>query len=234
MSLADVALAAAAGGLLCVERKALGQLMLARPLVVAPIVAAILGDAHTGLAVGIPLELYFLGSASYGATTPDHESLAALFAAALAAAAAPTAAPAPASALAVAVFLALPFAAIGRRVEGALERRNELYVARAEDFLALGKLALATRQGLAGLAGTFGVGFCVTLAGALLALPVARLEAILPARVESGLALAWHLVVGLCAAQAVRAIQTPGAGLLSGIAAVTVFVVFALSALIGS
>lgn len=230
MNLTDVALAAGAGGLLCLERKALGQLMLARPLVVAPLVAAIVGDAHTGLLVGIPLELFFLANASYGASTPDHETLAALFAAALAASAAGEAV-APASALAIAVFLALPFAPLGRRLEAALERHNETFVVRAEEFLSEGRLGRATRQGLLGLAGTFAMGAAVTLAGALLGAPLRALEARLPFAAERALALAWPLFLGVSAAQALRAIQTPGAGLLSGVAALTVFAVFALSAL---
>ena len=103
----QVALASAMGGLLTLERKALAQFMLARPIVVAPIIGAILGDVQTGFLLGVPLELFFLGNASYGASTPDHETLAALFAVSLAVSAGATAHPVPTYALTLALLLAL-------------------------------------------------------------------------------------------------------------------------------
>lgn len=231
MTGAVVAIAAVAGGLLSLERKALAQLMLARPIVVAPIIAALLGDARTGLAVGIPLELLFLGNASYGASTPHHETLAAIFAASLAASAAGESFPPP-YALAIAVFLALPLAPIGKRIEAVLERRAVSLADRADEFVEEGRLAQATRQALVSMLGTFLLGAAVTLLGTLLGPLLGDLERQLPASLLRVFSLSWALFVGTCAALAVRAIQTPGGAMLSGVAAITVFAVFAISAVL--
>ena len=59
------AIAAVVGGLAAVERKGAFQLMLSRPLVLGPILGWALGDARGGLAVGVPLELLFSGTAFY-------------------------------------------------------------------------------------------------------------------------------------------------------------------------
>lgn len=230
MNGADVALAAIVGGLLVLERKTFGQFMLSRPIVVAPLVAAIVGDASAGLAVGIPLELFFLGTASYGASTPDLETLPALFAGTLAALATPAGASVPApAALALSVFVALPLAPLGRLLEARLEADNALLVDRAEAALAAGHPGRATRQALGRVALVVLLGAGVTVLGALLGPLVLRLDAMLPAAVHRGLAFAWPLFVGVCAALALRTIRTPGGAVLSALAAVTVFVVFALA-----
>src|SRR5438445_12482046 len=69
------AMAALAGGLAAVERKGALQLMLSRPLVVAPVLGWLLGDARGGLTLGVPLELLFLGGVNLGGSLPDNESL---------------------------------------------------------------------------------------------------------------------------------------------------------------
>ncbi len=230
MTFAVAALAAAAGAFASLERKAIGQLMLSRPIVVAPLLAAVLGHARAGLAVGVPLELFFLGSSSYGASTPEHETLAALFAAALAAEAAPHVAPP--VAWAVAVYLGLPLAALGRRLEAALERRNEGLVERAQELLEEGLLGQASRQALVSLAVTALLGAGVVCLGMLLGPPAGAVERHLVPGLVRGLTLAWALFVGLSAALGLRAIQIPGGKVLSGVAALTVFVVFALTVLV--
>jgi mannose/fructose/N-acetylgalactosamine-specific phosphotransferase system component IIC len=221
--------AMALGGLLAVERKGLAQLMLARPIVVAPLVAWALGNARTGLSVGIPLELFFLGSSSYGASTPDHEALAAMFAAALATAVGGELRPSNA-ALAVAVFFALPFAPLGRRLEAGIERRNTLLVDEAEQFVAEGHLGRATFHAVFSLAVTAITGAVVVGLGIALAGPVRVFEGVLPAWIDTGLSSSWALFLGFSAAFGLRSIRVRGGPVLSGVAAVTVFVVFAAGA----
>src|SRR5256885_9687966 len=71
--LADIA--AFIGGLSALERKGALQLMLSRPIVLAPMLGWALGDAQGGLLLGIPLELLFLGGVNLGGNLPDNESL---------------------------------------------------------------------------------------------------------------------------------------------------------------
>src|SRR3954471_5313159 len=68
-------LAAIVSGLAAVERKGAFQLMLSRPLVLAPVLGWLLGDAHGGLLLGVPPEPLFLGGVNLGGSLPDNESL---------------------------------------------------------------------------------------------------------------------------------------------------------------
>src|SRR6266404_2966302 len=68
-------IAAFIGGLSALERKGALQLMLSRPIVLAPMLGWALGDAQGGLLLGIPLELLFLGGVNLGGNLPDNESL---------------------------------------------------------------------------------------------------------------------------------------------------------------
>jgi mannose/fructose/N-acetylgalactosamine-specific phosphotransferase system component IIC len=232
MNPAAVVLAALAGGLISVERKSIAQLMISRPIVVAPVIAAVLGDVKTGFAVGVPLELAFIGTASYGASTPLHESLAALFAAALGASASHASQADVRLTLPLAFYGSLPFAIIGRWSEARLERWNVGLVDKAEDILAHNHPGHAMRHVLVALFGLFALGSAVTLLGALMGPPVGALEPMLPGWLAQGLALAWPLALGTSAVLAVRAIQVPHGALLAAIAAVTVFAVWGVSQLV--
>src|SRR5438132_978577 len=67
--------AALIGGLAAVERKGALQLMLSRPIVLAPLLGWALGDPRGGLVLGVPLELIFLGGVNLGGSLPDNETL---------------------------------------------------------------------------------------------------------------------------------------------------------------
>lgn len=220
-----VSLAAAAGGALCLERKTFAQFMLSRPIVVAPIIAAILGDARIGFALGIPLELVFLGSASYGASTPMHETLAALFAAALAVAAGGAPHGLNEVMLSIAFYSSLPLALVGRRIEATQERWNVALIDEVEEILARGKTGRAARHALLSMLGTVLLGITVTFLGVMAGLTIGEWPARLPPKLLHGLAYAWPLATGTSAALAIRSIKTPRGALLSAIAAVAVFVI---------
>src|SRR3989449_10183750 len=69
-----MAIAALIGGLSAIERKGAFQLMLSRPIVLAPLLGWALGDAQGGLVLGIPLELLFLGGVNPGGSPPANET----------------------------------------------------------------------------------------------------------------------------------------------------------------
>src|SRR5947209_10354790 len=73
--LLSAVVAALIGGLAAVERKGALQLMLSRPIVLAPVLGWVLGDARGGLMLGVPLELLFLGGVNLGGSLPDNETL---------------------------------------------------------------------------------------------------------------------------------------------------------------
>src|SRR5215468_935908 len=126
------AIAALAGGLAAIERKGAFQLMLSRPLVLAPILGWLLGDAHGGLMLGVPLELLFLGGVNLGGSLPENESLLAGALTAMvvpAGLAAGTGVDAPLAA--AGVTLLFPLARFGRRLDRASEHHNERLMAAA-------------------------------------------------------------------------------------------------------
>jgi len=219
------ALAALIGGLSAVERKGALQLMLSRPLVLAPLLGWALGDAQGGLVLGIPLELLFLGGVNLGGSLPDNESL-------LAGAMTATVVPAGLAAgtgvdpalAAIGLALLLPIALFGRRLERASEQRNsqllEEAVARAErgdpD---------AARVNVRGLLLPFGAaaGICAlgVLASPLLALVRVKCTAAALLAFDG----AWHAVWAVAAACAVRAIRDPRGPALAAISAATVIAI---------
>lgn len=209
-----IVLAALAGGIAAVERKALVQSMISRPIVIGPLVGWALGDATTGLFVGAPLELLWSGAANLGAALPHHETSATAAIAATAITAglhAPAALASETAALAGGAFVVLaPVALLGRKLEAMGERANEGVVARAT--VAMGE-GLATRGLRLHLAGLWRP---VVFAGALTAFSAAVLGpalgaalALAPGFLVEGLGFGWTLLWAAGGAGAVRAARLP-------------------------
>src|SRR6266404_6533181 len=219
------AVAALIGGLSAIERKGAFQLMLSRPIVLAPILGWAMGDAQGGLLLGIPLELLFLGGVNLGGNLPDNESL---LAAALTATVVPaglaagTGVDAPLAALGLALLL--PLALFGRRLERASEERNTQLMLEALERAERGD-PFAVRVNLRGLLLPFGAaaGICAI---AVLASPMLALARTL-CRGAQLLALegAWHAVWAVAGACAIRAIRDPRAPALAAACAVTVIAI---------
>jgi PTS system mannose-specific IIC component len=214
--------AALIGGLSAVERKGALQLMLSRPLVLAPLLGWALGDAHGGLQLGIPLELIFLGGVNLGGSLPDNESLLAAALTAMvvpAGIAAETGVDGPLAALGLALLL--PLALVGRKLERASEARNLQLLEEALERVRRGDPG-AARLNLRGLllpfAATAGICAVGVFASPLLAL--ARLKCT-PTEL-SALEGSWYAVWAVAAACAVRAIRDPRASALAAICALTV------------
>ncbi len=217
-------IAAVIGGLAAVERKGALQLMLSRPIVLAPLLGWALGDPRGGLMLGVPLELIFLGGVNLGGSLPDNETL---LAAALTSAVVPagiaagTGVDAPLAAMGLALLY--PLAVGGRRLERASETQNahllDLALARAA-----GGDARAARLNLRGLLLPFAVTASICFACAALSPLLATARSSCPPRLASGLTGSWHAVWALAAASALRAIRDPRAPLFAflGFAAVIV------------
>jgi fructoselysine/glucoselysine PTS system EIIC component len=199
--------AALIGGLAAIERKGAFQLMLSRPIVLAPLLGWALGDASGGLLLGVPLELIFLGGVNLGGSLPHNETL---LAAALTSAVVPAGMAAgtgvDAALAALGLALLYPLAVAGRHLERATETRNQELC-----DLALGRAAAgdarAARLNLRGLLLPFAVTAVICFACAAVSplLGVARQSS--PPRLLSGLTGAWHAVWALAAASAIRAIR---------------------------
>ena len=219
------AAAALVGGLSALERKGALQLMLSRPIVLAPVMGWALGDARGGLFLGVPLELLFLGGVNLGGSLPDNESLLAAGLTAMvvpAGAAAGSGVDPPLAAMGLALLV--PLALFGRRVERASELRNLQLEAQA--------LALAERGDpdpgaiqLRGLLLPFGAaagicGLCVLVAPVL-----GWLRAGCGPALAASLEGAWHATWAVAAATAIRAIRDPRAPALAAASAAAVIAI---------
>lgn len=75
MSLSTVLIISFITGLAYLQRRALGDCQLERPLVLGPIIGLILGDYATGLQVGASLELVFMGAQAIGGSVPSNVAI---------------------------------------------------------------------------------------------------------------------------------------------------------------
>jgi PTS system mannose-specific IIC component len=209
--LTSAIVAALIGGLAAVERKGALQLMLSRPIVLAPLLGAALGDARGGLMLGVPLELLFLGGVNLGGSLPDNETL---LAAGLTSAVVPaglavrTGVDAPLAGLGL--LLLLPLAAAGRRLERASERHNAALLDAALARVQAGD-PRAARLNLRGLTLPFAATALVCFSCVVLSPLLAAAALAATPRAASALTGAWHAAWALAAATAIRAIRDPHA-----------------------
>jgi mannose/fructose/N-acetylgalactosamine-specific phosphotransferase system component IIC len=225
------AIAALLGGLAAVERKGAFQLMLARPLVLAPVLGWLLGDAHGGLLLGVPLELLFLGGVNLGGSLPDNESLLAGALTAMvipAGMAAGTGVDGPLAAMGLALLA--PLALFGQRLERVSELRNGQLMDLAITRAAHGDPA-AARVNLRGLLLPFGAAAGIGALAVMVSPLLGVLRAMSGPGMLSALEGGWHAVWAVAAACAIRAIRDHRA---PAIAALSAAGVIAAALLVGS
>lgn len=85
LPLMQIIVAALAGGVIGLDRTALGQLMVSQPIVAGPLVGWILGDLTAGLVIGGVLELIWVLDLPIGTFVPADSTVAAVSATAIAA-----------------------------------------------------------------------------------------------------------------------------------------------------
>ena len=220
--IAMAVLAALAGGLAAVERKGALQLMLSRPLVLAPVMGWLLGDAEGGLVLGVPLELLFLGGVNLGGSLPDNESLLAGALTSLvvpAGMAAGTGVDPPLAAMGL--VLLFPLALFGRRLERASEARNAQLLEAALARVAKGDPAPA-RVNLRGLFLPFGAAAGICALGVLCSPLLAWVRSISAWGTLSAMEGAWNAIWAVAAACAIRAIRDERAAAIAAISAAVV------------
>lgn len=204
--LALAALAAAIGGLAALERKGAGQFMLSRPLVLAPLLGWALGDAASGLMLGVPLELLFLGGVNLGGSLPENETL---LASALTSALVPAGLARggiDAALAALGLLLLYPLARLGRRLDRTSERRNGALLEAAVARARAGDSSGASLN-LRGLWLPFASTAAICAACVLLSPLLAALRGACGPRAVVGLEGAWHAAGALAVACAIRGIR---------------------------
>jgi PTS system mannose-specific IIC component len=146
--------------LLGLDRTAALQIMISRPLVAGPLVGLLLGDALTGLTVGMLLELLWLCRMPVGASIPHDDTQIAVSATTLAIALSGTFGKGVGLTL-CALLVALPLGKIGQVVERTVRSRNQRLPEAAQLSLLHGGLPAIERLHLLGL-GNFALGALAT------------------------------------------------------------------------
>jgi len=148
------------GAVCALDRTAVFQVMLSRPLIAATWGGVLAGNWEIGLLVGASLELYFLNEIPVGTNIPTDDTLLAL--AAGGAAAALSRLPAnvmldPRSLVLVVLLVVLPWAAFTRKLDNWVRVRNIRLVDEVETRLLDGKNVSAINVHLYGLFNFYGV-----------------------------------------------------------------------------
>lgn len=124
---------AVVGGLLGLDRTAVGQFMVSQPIVAAPFTGWLLGDPAAGLVIGAALELIWVLDVPIGTFVPADSTISAVFATAVAALGCPGGAPLPV--IGFCILLTAALAPVTMRADGIIRNWN----ARLMDRVASGE-----------------------------------------------------------------------------------------------
>lgn len=134
------------------DRTAVIQAMIGRPLVAAPLTGWLLGDPATGLTIGVMLELLWLSRLPVGAAIPLDDTQVAVGTTVLALGVAPALHLSGAGVVPLSLLLAMPLGKASQWFESWMRTRNLRLAQRADDALAAGNLRRVERLHLGGVA----------------------------------------------------------------------------------
>jgi len=149
------------------DRTAVLQLLISRPIVAAPLTGWVLGDFYLGLQAGTLLELLWLGRLPVGAAIPPDDTQIAVGGTALALAMGAGAEADGLPMLLLCLLVALPLGKCGQIFDRLARQGNGRLLIRAEQELARRRPAAATRWHLLGL-GSFALASLGTYLGIIL------------------------------------------------------------------
>ena len=127
----DLGLVSIYAGILCLDRRAVGQSMVSQPIVALPLLGLVFGEVELCLMIGAILQLFWMSANLYGANVPQNDTLATVTAVGALLIARKTAIDVHASMWVVAVMVTMPSAYIGRWLQGVLDGYNSSFSAAA-------------------------------------------------------------------------------------------------------
>ncbi|MFO7569217.1 MAG: PTS sugar transporter subunit IIC [Smithellaceae bacterium] len=142
------------GGLMCLDRVFI-QLMISRPIVIAPVIGIALGAPYAGLLIGAMLELFWIDRVPIGIYVPPNDSIAAVVAVSIAAQAGRTPGGVTPELIALAVLLAIPCALLARIMDIRIIASNDRLSDHALDDAKNGDMRAIERKNYMGLAKVF-------------------------------------------------------------------------------
>ena len=125
----DVALVSVVAGLLCLDRRAVGQTMLSQPIVSISLLGLLFGELELCLMIGALLQLFWMSANLYGANVPNNDTIASVTAVGAMLILRKVNPDVHESFWVVAVMVTMPSADLGRRLQGVLDGYNSRFSA---------------------------------------------------------------------------------------------------------
>lgn len=197
MVMTDYLLASLVAMLVGLDRVALAQFMISRPLVAAPLVGWVLGNPLIGLEVGMLLELLWLGRMPVGAAIPPDDTQVAVAATVLALSMQPWLGLSGMPLVILSVLVAIPLGKFGQLFDRLARCFNDRLAVRGHSALEAGDFSLVERTHLLGLVSfalaSLATAVSITLLGSFILIGVAPL--LIDAVREAGLSLQYSLIL---------------------------------------
>lgn len=198
MSLSFFAIGALIAVLLGLDRTAVGQFMISRPIVAGPLTGLLLGDPLVGLQIGALVELLWIGRLPVGAAIPPDDTQVAVASTVLAVAAGSIYHVEGTVLILFCVLVVMPLGIIGQVFDRLARKANADLHRRAQSTLAKGRTDVVERFHVRGLlhfaAAALGTYVLIVLPGWLLVRFLGELLLPSVGKVEAWLLLAFPLV----------------------------------------
>lgn len=198
MSLSFFAIGALIAVLLGLDRTAVGQFMISRPIVAGPLTGLLLGDPLVGLQIGALVELLWIGRLPVGAAIPPDDTQVAVASTVLAVAAGSIYHVEGTVLILFCVLVVMPLGKIGQVFDRLARKANADLHRRAQSALAKGRTDVVERFHVRGLlhfaAAALGTYVLIVLPGWLLVRFLGELLLSSVGKVEAWLLLAFPLV----------------------------------------
>lgn len=152
MLIVDLILGALVALVCGLDRVAVLQLMISRPIVAAPLAGWLLGDIETGLQVGLMIELLWLARLPVGAAIPPDDTQVAVGGTVLSIGMGSLLGYSGTAFVLLCLLVAIPLGKFGQFFDRFARTRNRLTMERAEAALAAGNLSAAELYHLSGIA----------------------------------------------------------------------------------
>lgn len=143
------------GGLICLDRVAVFQFKISRPIVAAPLIGLVLGQVAIGVVMGGMLELLWVGRSPIGGRIPPHESLCSIVITAGVIMAGAATLENDKELMVLGILLGMPLARIGSFLEDRLRTINDTLARKAFHAVTSGKSEKVHHFNLEGLVFTF-------------------------------------------------------------------------------
>lgn len=168
----DLALVAACGGLVALDRRSAFQAMISQPLVAVALLGVLLGDPELGLWLGALLQLLWMSSMLFGANTPPNDTLASMAIGAMVLLYGRHVGPPDIPLWTLAILIGVPLGPLGRRIDVHQEKLNLALADRALAAAEAGRPHELSRLPLLALARVFATQAVLTATAAAVGLGV--------------------------------------------------------------